>query len=139
MPRPNGARNQHVGKTPLAGALVMDRCTMTIQTAVLIETLNEAGADVRWVSCNIFPPRNHAAAAVAVQTETGGTPQDRRHARLAWKVERSRILVVHGAGARVADGSGAHAHRGRRGDRDVAGAQRRLIEKAERVPDSTRE
>ena len=52
---------------------------MTIQTAVLIETLADLGADVRWVSCNIFSTQDHAAAAVVVgRPETGGTPQNPR-------------------------------------------------------------
>ena len=50
---------------------------MTVQTAVLIETLTELGADVRWVSCNIFSTQDHAAAAVVVgRPETGGTPAE---------------------------------------------------------------
>ena len=62
------------GQKPLAGARIMGSLHMTVQTAVLIETLTELGADVRWVSCNIFSTQDHAAAAVAVgRPETGGT------------------------------------------------------------------
>ena len=58
------ALRERYGKTkPLAGARVMGSLHMTIQTAVLIETLAELGADVRWVSCNIFSTQDHAAAA----------------------------------------------------------------------------
>jgi adenosylhomocysteinase len=62
---------------------------MTIQTAVLIETLVELGADVRWVSCNIFSTQDHAAAAVVVgRTESGGTPDDPKGTPVfAWKGE----------------------------------------------------
>src|SRR5690348_6738899 len=69
------ALRERYGKTkPLAGARVMGSLHMTIQTAVLIETLAELGADVRWVSCNIFSTQDHAAAAVVVgRPETGGT------------------------------------------------------------------
>src|SRR6187455_3523403 len=69
------ALRERYGKTkPLAGARVMGSLHMTIQTAVLIETLAELGADVRWVSCNIFSTQDHAAAADVVgRPETGGT------------------------------------------------------------------
>jgi adenosylhomocysteinase len=62
---------------------------MTIQTAVLIETLVALGADVRWVSCNIFSTQDHAAAAVVVgRPETGGTAQNPRGTPVfAWKGE----------------------------------------------------
>ena len=78
---------------------------MTIQTAVLIETLDALGADVRWVSCNIFSTQDHAAAAVVVgRQETGGTPaQPEGHSGL--RVERRnarRVLVVHGGSAPMA-------------------------------------
>src|SRR5260221_10803530 len=77
MPGLMTLRTQHAGKRPLAGARIMGSLHMTIQTAVLIETLAELGADVRWVSCNIFSTQDHAAAAVVVgRTETGGTPED---------------------------------------------------------------
>ena len=62
---------------------------MTVQTAVLIETLTELGADVRWVSCNIFSTQDHAAAAVVVgRPETGGTPANPKGTPVyAWKGE----------------------------------------------------
>src|SRR5215471_21636626 len=66
MPGLMALRKQHAGAKPLAGARIMGSLHMTIQTAVLIETLAELGADVRWVSCNIFSTQDHAAAAVAV-------------------------------------------------------------------------
>jgi len=66
MPGLMSVRNEYRGKQPLKGAKVMGSLHMTIQTAVLIETLVDLGADVRWVSCNIFSTQDHAAAAVAV-------------------------------------------------------------------------
>src|SRR6186997_3665685 len=77
MPGLMTLRAQHGAKKPLAGARVMGSLHMTIQTAVLIETLVELGADVRWVSCNIFSTQDHAAAAVVVgRPESGGTAQN---------------------------------------------------------------
>jgi adenosylhomocysteinase len=66
MPGLMALRAEYKGKHPLKGAKVMGSLHMTVQTAVLIETLVELGADVRWVSCNIFSTQDHAAAAVAV-------------------------------------------------------------------------
>src|ERR1700726_4898595 len=65
MPGLMALRQQHGGKKPLAGARIMGSLHMTIQTAVLIETLTELGASVRWASCNIFSTQDHAAAAIA--------------------------------------------------------------------------
>jgi adenosylhomocysteinase len=66
MPGLMAMRTEFGASKPLKGARVMGSLHMTIQTAVLIETLVELGADVRWVSCNIFSTQDHAAAAVAV-------------------------------------------------------------------------
>ncbi len=66
MPGLMALRKEYAGKFPLKGAKIMGSLHMTIQTAVLIETLAELGADVRWVSCNIFSTQDHAAAAVVV-------------------------------------------------------------------------
>ena len=88
MPGLMALRERYAGKKPLAGARVMGSLHMTIQTAVLIETLAELGADVRWVSCNIFSTQDHAAAAVVV-----GRPETRRHAeriRAAFRCSRGR-------------------------------------------------
>src|SRR5438309_10206458 len=89
MPGLMALRKQHGSKKPLAGARVMGSLHMTIQTAVLIETLTELGADVRWVSCNIFSTQDHAAAAVVVGSpETKGTPENPRGIPVfAWKGE----------------------------------------------------
>src|SRR5437867_1845393 len=89
MPGLMALRKQHAGAKPLAGARVMGSLHMTIQTAVLIETLTDLGADVRWVSCNIFSTQDHAAAAVVVgRPETGGTVEDPKGTPVfAWKGE----------------------------------------------------
>src|SRR4249920_1815059 len=89
MPGLMALRARYAGKQPLAGAKIMGSLHMTIQTAVLIETLDALGADVRWVSCNIFSTQDHAAAAVVVgRPETGGTAKDPRGIPVfAWKGE----------------------------------------------------
>ena len=75
MPGLMSIREEYRGKMPLAGARVMGSLHMTVQTAVLIETLVDLGADVRWVSCNIFSTQDHAAAAVVVgRTGSAGNP-----------------------------------------------------------------
>ncbi|MGI9330091.1 MAG: adenosylhomocysteinase [Gammaproteobacteria bacterium] len=65
MPGLVAVRKEYAGKKPLAGARIAGSLHMTIQTAVLIETLVELGAEVRWASCNIFSTQDHAAAAIA--------------------------------------------------------------------------
>jgi adenosylhomocysteinase len=70
MPALMAIREEYAAARPLAGARVAGSLHMTIQTAVLIETLKALGADVRWASCNIFSTQDHAAAAIAA----GGTP-----------------------------------------------------------------
>jgi adenosylhomocysteinase len=77
MPGLMAIREQYRGKRPLAGARIAGSLHMTIQTAVLIETLIELGAAVRWSSCNIFSTQDHAAAAIAAR----GVPV------FAWKGE----------------------------------------------------
>ncbi|HVM55137.1 MAG TPA: adenosylhomocysteinase, partial [Acidimicrobiales bacterium] len=77
---------EHRGRRPLAGARIMGSLHMTVQTAVLIETLTELGADVRWVSCNIFSTQDHAAAAAVIGRD--GTAADPRGVPVyAWKGE----------------------------------------------------
>ena len=65
MPGLMALRREYSEVRPLAGARVSGSLHMTIQTAVLIETLVDLGADVRWASCNIFSTQDHAAAAIA--------------------------------------------------------------------------
>jgi len=89
MPGLMAVREKYGKEKPLAGARVMGSLHMTIQTAVLIETLDILGADVRWVSCNIFSTQDHAAAAVVVgRPENGGTIENPRGIPVyAWKGE----------------------------------------------------
>jgi len=89
MPGLMATREKYGPEKPLAGARISGSLHMTIQTAVLIETLVELGADVRWASCNIFSTQDHAAAAVAVgRPENGGSPDDPRGVPVfAWKGE----------------------------------------------------
>jgi adenosylhomocysteinase len=70
MPGLMAIRNEFAASQPLRGARITGSLHMTIQTAVLIETLNALGAQVRWASCNIYSTQDHAAAAIAA----GGTP-----------------------------------------------------------------
>jgi adenosylhomocysteinase len=77
MPALMALRHRYAGQQPLAGAKIIGCIHMTIQTAVLIETLVELGAEVRWSSCNIFSTQDHAAAAMAAD----GVPV------FAWKGE----------------------------------------------------
>lgn len=67
MPGLMAVREEFRGKQPLKGARIAGSLHMTIQTAVLIETLSELGADIRWASCNIFSTQDHAAAAIAAR------------------------------------------------------------------------
>jgi adenosylhomocysteinase len=86
MPGLMAVREEYAGQQPLAGARIMGSLHMTVQTAVLIETLVDLGADVRWVSCNIFSTQDHAAAAVAVGRD-GTVENPRGIAVFAWKGE----------------------------------------------------
>ena len=67
MPGLMSCRKEYGPKQPLKGLRVTGSLHMTIQTAMLIETLTELGADVRWASCNIFSTQDHAAAAIAAK------------------------------------------------------------------------
>ena len=67
MPGLMALREKYAAEQPLKGALVMGSLHMTIQTAVLIETLLKLGAEVRWCSCNIYSTQDHAAAAIAAE------------------------------------------------------------------------
>ena len=86
MPGLMSLREEYAGKNPLAGARIMGSLHMTVQTAVLIETLVSLGADVRWVSCNIFSTQDHAAAAVAVGPD-GTVASPKGTPVFAWKGE----------------------------------------------------
>ena len=87
MPGLMAIRGEYKGRKPLAGARIMGSLHMTVQTAVLIETLVDLGADVRWVSCNIFSTQDHAAAAAVVGRN--GTPERPSGVPVfAWKGEK---------------------------------------------------
>ena len=79
MPGLMAVREEYAPSQPLRGARITGSLHMTIQTAVLIETLTALGAQVRWASCNIFSTQDHAAAAVAVGPD--GTPTTREASR----------------------------------------------------------
>ncbi|MEO1446464.1 MAG: adenosylhomocysteinase, partial [Cyanobacteria bacterium J06635_11] len=83
MPALMAIRNKYSAAKPLAGAKIIGCIHMTIQTAVLIETLCELGAEVRWSSCNIFSTQDHAAAAIAA----AGIPV------FAWKGETEEEYI----------------------------------------------
>src|ERR687890_999247 len=86
MPGLMQTRAEFADAQPLKGARISGSLHMTIQTAVLIETLVELGADVRWCSCNIFSTQDHAAAAVVVGPH--GTPEEPKGVPcFAWKGE----------------------------------------------------
>ena len=86
MPGLMAIRGEYAPTQPLRGARITGSLHMTVQTAVLIETLTALGARVRWCSCNMFSTQDHAAAAVAVGPE--GTPEDPRGVPVfAWKGE----------------------------------------------------
>jgi adenosylhomocysteinase len=86
MPGLMAMRERYGADKPLAGARIAGSLHMTIQTAVLIETLVDLGAEVRWASCNIFSTQDHAAAAIAVGRT--GTPEDPQGVPVfAWKGE----------------------------------------------------
>src|SRR5215216_1763778 len=86
MPGLMSIRREFADAQPLKGARIMGSLHMTIQTAVLIETLVALGAEVRWVSCNIFSTQDHAAAAIAVGPE-GTADEPSGVPVFAWKGE----------------------------------------------------
>jgi adenosylhomocysteinase len=86
MPGLMALRAEHADGQPLSGARITGSLHMTVQTAVLIETLVALGAEVRWASCNIFSTQDHAAAAVAVGPD-GTVDNPRGVPVFAWKGE----------------------------------------------------
>jgi adenosylhomocysteinase len=86
MPGLIALREEYAASQPLSGMRIMGSLHMTVQTAVLIETLVDLGADVRWASCNIFSTQDHAAAATVIGRN--GTRQDLKGVPVfAWKGE----------------------------------------------------
>jgi hypothetical protein len=93
MPGLMAIREEFAPEQPLRGARIAGSLHMTIQTAVLIETLQALGAEVRWASCNIYSTQDHAAAAIAVRGTTGVRTQGR---------VAGRILGLHAPDFRMA-------------------------------------
>jgi adenosylhomocysteinase len=137
MPGLMALRARYQGQTPLAGAKIMGSLHMTVQTAVLIETLTELGADVRWVSCNIFSTQDQAAAAVVVgRPETGGTPANPRGTPVfAWKGETlEEYWWCTGEALMWADGTGPTLLVDDGGDATLLVHKGVEFEKAGRIP-----
>ena len=106
MPGLMALRAEYGDSQPLAGARITGSLHMTIQTAVLIETLIALGAEVRWARCNIFSTQDHAAAAIAVGPD--GTPENPRACRSTpGRARRSRS--TGGAPSRCCAGPTARA------------------------------
>ena len=136
MPGLMAIREKYATEKPLKGARVMGSLHMTIQTAVLIETLVELGADVRWASCNIFSTQDHAAAAIAA----AGVPV------FAWKGETlEEYWWCTEMALRFPDGKGPHlivddggdasllVHMGYRAENDAATIDRKGSNREEQV------
>ena len=131
MPGLMAMRAEHGAEQPLRGARITGSLHMTIQTAVLIETLTALGAEVRWASCNIFSTQDHAAAAVAVGPD-GTVDAPKGVPVFAWKGEIARgVLVVHRAGPGVAGRGTDHDPR-RRWRRHPARPQGRRVREGRR-------
>jgi adenosylhomocysteinase len=143
MPGLMAIRKEYGPSKPLAGARISGSLHMTIQTAVLIETLTELGAEVRWASCNIFSTQDHAAAAVVVGPH--GTPDDPQGVPVfAWKGEtleeywwctEQMMTWPEGADGTVYDGPNMILDDG--GDATMLLHKGVEYEKAGRVPDPT--
>lgn len=89
MPGLMALREEYKGKQPLKGARVAGCLHMTIQTAVLIETLVDLGAEVRWSSCNIFSTQDHAAAAIAASGVPVFAWKGQNEADFDWCIEQT--------------------------------------------------
>jgi adenosylhomocysteinase len=92
MPGLTAIRDEYAASQPLKGALISGSLHMTIQTAVLIETLVALGAEVRWASCNIYSTQDHAAAAIA----EGGTPVFALKEKVSMNIGNLHIAFLNG-------------------------------------------
>ncbi|MGH9192908.1 MAG: adenosylhomocysteinase, partial [Acidimicrobiales bacterium] len=139
MPGLMALRAEFADGQPLAGARIMGSLHMTIQTAVLIETLITLGADVRWVSCNIFSTQDHAAAASVVGPD--GTPEAPRGVPVyAWKGESlHEYWWCTEQALRWPDGAGPNMILDDGGDATLLVHKGVEYEKAGAVPDATDE
>ena len=135
MPGLMEIRRRYAAEQPLAGKRIMGSLHMTVQTAVLIETLVDLGADVRWVSCNIFSTQDHAAAAVVVGVN--GTPEETQGVPVfAWKGETLEEYWWCTKEALVwPDGRGPELIVDDGGDATLWIHKAREFEQAEKVPD----
>ena len=123
MPGLMAVRQEYAAAQPLKGQRVTGSLHMTIQTAVLAETLRALGAEVRWASCNIFSTQDHAAAALVVGPEgTPDSPKGDSDLRLEGRDPRG-VLGPDRARPRLRRRPRAHADRGRRRGRDPAHPQ----------------
>jgi adenosylhomocysteinase len=135
MPGLMALRERYGASKPLAGLKIMGSLHMTVQTAVLIETLTELGADVRWVSCNIFSTQDSAAAAVAVGPN--GTVDDPQGIPVfAWKGETlEEYWWCTDVALEWPDGSGPDQIVDDGGDATLLLHKGLEFEKAEKIPD----
>jgi len=137
MPGLMAVRKEYAAAQPLRGAKIMGSLHMTVQTAVLIETLVALGADVRWVSCNIFSTQDHAAAAVVVGPD--GTVDDPKGVPVfAWKGETlEEYWWCTDQALRWPDGSGPNMLLDDGGDATLLVHKGAEFEKAGAVPTAT--
>ena len=128
-------RERYGKSKPLKGVRVMGSLHMTVQTAVLIETLTELGADVRWVSCNIFSTQDHAAAAIAVGRD--GSPDNPKGIPVfAWKGESlEEYWWCTDMALRWPDGSGPELIVDDGGDATLFIHKGLEFEKADKIPE----
>ena len=123
MPGLMAVRREYRESKPLAGARVMGSLHMTIQTAVLIETLVDLGADVRWCSCNIFSTQDHAAAAIA-KTDVPVFAWKGETLEEYWSCTKRAILWPDGTGPQLIVDDGGDAtlliHRGYAAENDAS-------------------
>ncbi len=135
MPGLMALRQRYAGEKPLQGVKIMGSLHMTVQTAVLIETLTALGADVRWASCNIFSTQDPAAAAAVVGTD--GTESDPKGVPVfAWKGETlPEYWWCTNTALEWPDGSGPNAIVDDGGDATLLLHKGLEFERAEKVPD----
>ena len=92
MPGLMALREENAGKYPLKGARIAGCLHMTVQTAVLIETLQDLGAEVRWSSCNIFSTQDHAAAAIAKRGVSVYAWKGETEEEYLWCIEQTLVF-----------------------------------------------